>query len=443
MAAGHVIVVGGGLAGLSAAIELKRSNFSVELFERSRLLGGKATSFEIDGIEIDNGQHVILACCTEFIDFVRRLDSSVHARAAGLPADGSLVLQDRFEALLLQPHRPPVRMRAVRLPAPLHMAPALLRYRYLTPASRLRIAWALARASDRPRQGETFAAWLRRHRQRDDSFRAFWDPFFIPALNAPLDRVSAEAGLFVIQTAFLDRSDAACFGFARVPLARIARAAADSLDRIHLRTAVVGLHAESLTGAATDIRGVVLDNGDVVRCDAIVLAVPPPRLQRLVENHPALGIAGLDAFQTAPIADVHLWYDRNDFGFGFAALLGSPVQWVFEKGPGYLCCSMSAAADYTSLPNAELIELCHQELVAVLPQLAGVRRLRAAATRDRDATFVPTPGLQRPGPATGSPRVTIAGAWTDTGWPATMESAVRSGRAAARTLITSLRGLHG
>jgi uncharacterized protein with NAD-binding domain and iron-sulfur cluster len=135
---------------------------------------------------------------------------------------------------------------------------------------------------------------------------------------------------------------------------------------------------------------------------------------------------------------VHLWYDVSTLGFGFAALLDSPVQWVFEKGPGYICCSMSAADRYVSWPASELVDLCHGELAAVLPALRNASRLRGAATRDREATFVPRPGLRRPGPATACPQVVIAGAWTDTGWPATMESAVRSGRAAARVLAGHL-----
>jgi hypothetical protein len=164
----------------------------------------------------------------------------------------------------------------------------------------------------------------------------------------------------------------------------------------------------------------------------------------LLEGHCLLDLDVLDRFQMAPIVDAHLWYDlpnghRTILGeFGFAALVGSPVQWVFEKGPGYLCCSMSAAGTYVSRPSAEVVQLCHQEVVAVLPQLRYARLIRGAATRDRDATFVPTPDLRRPGPVTACRQVVLAGAWTDTGWPATMESAVRSGRAAARVLSCEL-----
>ncbi|MGH2409623.1 MAG: FAD-dependent oxidoreductase [Chloroflexota bacterium] len=173
-------------------------------------------------------------------------------------------------------------------------------------------------------------------------------------------------------------------------------------------------------------------------CDGVVLALPPDRLEKVIGSPQTLGLPELSAFRTAPIIDVHLWYDVPAFGFGFAALLGSPVQWVFEKAPGYLCCSMSAAGEYIGMPGAQLVELCHRELAAVLPQLRGREPRRGAATRDREATFIPSPGLQRPGNQTACRQVVIAGSWTDTGWPATMESAVRSGRRAAHLLSAAL-----
>ena len=429
MAAGHIVVVGAGLAGLSAAVELKREGHTVEVVERSRLLGGKATSFTLDDVEVDNGQHVFLACCTEFIDFVGSVES---------PAVGPLLwMQERFEATLLARGRSPAHLRAVGLPAPLHLAPALLRYRHLRLIDRVRVALALVSARegkghDAPKQNreESFAEWLDRHGQTESSRRAFWDPFFIPALNASLEAVSAESALFVIRTAFLKDAGAARFGFARVPLARIAETAATKVDAVHRRAAVV-----RLTFASSAVDGVLLDDGRRLPCDGVVLAVPPERLQRILGDAAAFGISGLDAIRTAPIVDVHLWYDCGALGFGFAAVLDSPVQWVFEKGPGYLCCSLSAAENHIGRPSGELVDMCHAEIATVLPGLEAAKLLRGAATRDRDATFVPSPGLQRPGPHTTHPEVVIAGAWTDTGWPATMESAVRSGRRAARALM--------
>ena len=146
----------------------------------------------------------------------------------------------------------------------------------------------------------------------------------------------------------------------------------------------------------------------------------------------------LGEFSTQPIVDVHLWYDRRFPRLDFAALLESPVQWVFAKGPGYLCCSLSAASEQVQRPERELVELCHRELAAAIPAVRRATLIRGAATRDPEATFVPAPGLRRPGAATNVANLVIAGAWTDTGWPATMESAVRSGRTAATQLAAAL-----
>jgi hypothetical protein len=145
-------------------------------------------------------------------------------------------------------------------------------------------------------------------------------------------------------------------------------------------------------------------------------------------------VDGLDRFQSRAIVDVHLWFDTPDAGLTFAAIIGSPVQWVFEKQPGYLCCSLSAADALVGRPESELVELCRGEIAAVWPRLASTRVVRGAVTRDPEATFVPAPGLRRPGAATSRSNLALAGAWTATGWPATMESAVRSGRAAADVL---------
>jgi hydroxysqualene dehydroxylase len=287
---------------------------------------------------------------------------------------------------------------------------------------------------DRNPEGD-MASWLRRQHQSARALRAFWDPFLVPALNAPLDRVSAAMGLFVIRTAFLGDRDAARIAYLTVPLARLAEAAAARADGVHMRQAVVGVHHDG-----ERVTGVKLTGGAGAACDACVIAVPPRRLAAVLDDAATFGVEGLDAFEAMPIVDVHLWYDRPVLGCDFAALLDSPVQWVFEKSPGYVCCSLSAADGLVGRPENELVELGRSALAAVLPQAARARLLRGAATRDPEATFIPTPGVRRPGPSTNLSNLVIAGAWTDTGWPATIESAVRSGRTAANTLFRSSAG---
>jgi squalene-associated FAD-dependent desaturase len=427
----HVAVVGAGLAGLAAALELKRAGFRVTLLERSRLLGGKATSFRLGDLEVDSGQHAILGCYTSFLDF-----------AAELGMGGDLHLQKRFEVLMLA-ERGPHRLRALRLPAPLHLAIPFLGFRGLSLPARLQVARALL-AARRHRPGEdeaTFDGWLSRHHQGDQARRGFWEPFLVPALNAPFDRVSAAAGLMVVRTALLGDSRAARMGWATVPLGRFAERAAERCDEVRLRTPVTGLRVED-----GRLRAVQAGDGEIA-ADAAVLAVPPDRLLRFAGAE-ALGIDGLDRFTTQPIVDVHLWYgsDAADGpagsdplpGVDFAALTGSPVQWVFVKGPGHLCCSLSSADGLISQPEDELVALADAELRARLPALGPATLRRGVAIRDPEATFVPAPGLRRPGPGTALPNAVVAGCWTDTGWPATMEGAVRSGRAAAGALTASL-----
>jgi squalene-associated FAD-dependent desaturase len=420
----RVAVVGAGLAGLSAGLALARRGWRVDLYERSRLLGGKATSFEVEGHEVDCGQHVVLACCTATLELVEELGLS-----------DSLYIQPRFEVTVLSRRRPPAHLRASNLPAPLHLMGGFARYPHLSTLDRLQIGRALVAARTDVAPSGDMAAWLRRHHQSTRALRAFWNPFLVPALNAPLDRVSAEMGLFVIRTAFLGDRDAARIAYLKVPLARLAEAAAARLDGVHLRQAVVGVHREG-----DRITGVKLSGGAGAACDACVLAVPPRRLSAILDDGPAIGIDGLEAFEAMPIVDVHLWYDRPVLGCDFAAILDSPVQWVFEKSPGYVCCSMSAADEHVQRPERELVEMCRDALAAVLPQAGRAQLLRGAATRDPDATFIPAPGVRRPGATTALSNLVIAGAWTDTGWPATIESAVRSGRTAALTLFSNAAG---
>jgi len=251
----------------------------------------------------------------------------------------------------------------------------------------------------------------------------------VPALNAPLDRVTAGEAAFVLVTAFLRSPGAARFGWSVVPLAHLAAAAAARLDAVHTSTPVatceVGEGDVTLTLAA----------GEERRFDAVVLAVPPPQVARMLNGLAPLGLASLDRFTATAIVDVHLWHDGATLGFDFAALVGSPVQWIFQKGPGYLCCSMSAAGDVLTAPSAELTARAWNEVRNAVKELAGASVVREAITRNPAATYLLEPGAKRPGVITSHPRVTVAGAWTDTGWPDTMESAVRSGTAAANALL--------
>ncbi|MGA8533134.1 MAG: FAD-dependent oxidoreductase, partial [Candidatus Tumulicola sp.] len=387
----RIAIVGAGLAGLAAALELKDSGAHVELFERSRLLGGRATSFEIDGHEVDNGQHVFLACCTQFVAFARRIGMERH-----------LHVQERFDALVLARDGTSGRLRAAAgIPSPFHLAGSFALYPHLSLAAKVRIARALAAAMferDAPREigvNETFEAWLKRTGQDAETRRAFWDPFFIPALNAPFARVTAQDATFVLKTAFLGEPGAARFGFSTVPLAHLARAAAKDLDAVHLASPVVGIAVEPRAGSAVSLT--LLGDRIAREFDAVVPAVPPRTLAKLLGDPQRYGVAGLDDFDAYPIVDVHLWHDGPSIGTDFAAALDSPLQWIFEKKPGYLCCSMSAADDYLRLSTAELQALAWREVRAFLPVLRAATLRNGAVTRNPEATYLPRIGARRPG----------------------------------------------
>jgi squalene-hopene/tetraprenyl-beta-curcumene cyclase len=433
LAVERVAVIGGGLAGLSAALDLKDAGKHVELFERSRLLGGRATSFEIDGVEVDNGQHVFLACCTEFVRFARRVGM-----------EDKLRLQESFDARILARDGSEGRLCAGSLPAPLHLTGSFLTYPHLNLAGKLRIARALvsALASRDDRVIETFEQWLVRHGQGPAERRAFWDPFFIPALNAPYDRVEAAEALFVLRTAFLKDAKAARFGFSLVPLAHLAEAAAAKLDAVHLSMAVTGITIDDADNANSHRVTLSLSKGDTrsqATFDAVVIAVNPKQTAKLLGDPARFNVRGLEAYEAYPIVDVHLWHDAGSIGLDFAAALDSPLQWIFEKAPGYLCCSFSAAQEYLNLPTAELEALAWGEAQAFIPVLKNATLIRSAVTRNPEATWLPRLGVKRTAQSTSSTAVAIAGSWTDTGWADTMESAVRSGSAAAKHLLDAER----
>ena len=396
----------------------------MEIFERTRLLGGRATSFEIGGREIDNGQHVFLHCCDRFIAFVDRVGMR-----------GALREQERFDALVLARDGTQSRLRAASLPAPFHLLASFAGYAHLDAGARLRVARALASAAfaGAPDPEQTFDDWLTRNGQNAETRRAFWDPFFIPALNASFDRVSAADALFVISTAFLRDASAARFGFSTVPLAHVAAAAAARASKVHVATGVLALDVRD------DAVELTLADDRRERFDAVILAVSPRTTAKLLQSPERFAVRALETYDPYPIVDVHIWHDCGPLGFDFAAVLDSPLQWIFEKEAGYVCCSISAAGEVLTVPTAELERMAWTELQAYVPALRDGNVVHAAATRNPEATYLPRPGALRTLQRTSHPRIAIAGSWTETGWPDTMESAVRSGAFAAEAIVENLR----
>jgi squalene-associated FAD-dependent desaturase len=436
MSARQAVVIGGGLAGISAAAELCDAGLAVTLLEARPRLGGATCSFARRDLTIDNGQHVFLRCCTSYRQLLDRLGGT-----------GSVWLQDKFDVTVLGGPRP-ARLRRNGLPGPLHMAMSLARYRPLSVAERLQVARAAAamrfvNPAGRGVDEVSLGDWLARHGQGEHTRRALWDLFIVSALNVAGDAASLSLAATVARTALLGRRAAADIGVPAVPLGRLHGEAAGQL--------LGGLGARVRTGAkVTALRPdpesgwIVEHDGGELTADAVVLAVPAAAAARLAPPELAASAARWPALGWSPIVNVHVIYDRKVTDLPMAAAIDSPVQWVFDKTDSaglqtgqYLAISLYAADGYVDVPAAALREQFVPELAKLFPAAARASITDFFVTRERRATFRQVPGTAalRPAQATQLPGLALAGAWTDTGWPDTMEGAVRSGKAAARHIL--------
>ncbi|MEU3777564.1 hydroxysqualene dehydroxylase HpnE [Streptomyces sp. NPDC032472] len=442
----RAVVVGGGLAGVTAALELADAGMRVTLLEGRPRLGGLAFSFKRGELTVDNGQHVYLRCCTAYRWFLDRIDGAALAP-----------LQDRLDVPVLDvahPRGPRLgRLRRSALPVPLHLAGSLVRYPHLTPAERAgvgRAALALRRLdpADPALDGLDFATWLGRYGQSPRAIEALWDLVGIATLNATAEQSSLGLAAMVFKTGLLSENGAADIGWARVPLGELhdtlARKALDAAGvRTELRTRVTSV-TRTEDGAAWQ----VATEGERLDADAVVLAVPQREAHGLLPPGALADPDKLLDIGTAPILNVHVVYDRKVLRQPFFAALGTPVQWVFDRtdssgltdGGQYLALSQSVAHDDIDEPVSVLREKYLPELGRLLPAARGAKVRDFFVTRERTATFAPTPGVGRlrPGARTDTPGLYLAGAWTATGWPATMESAVRSGLSAAHAALAAI-----
>ncbi|MFE1556671.1 hydroxysqualene dehydroxylase HpnE [Streptomyces sp. NPDC058734] len=439
------VVIGGGLAGVTAALELADAGLRVTLLEGRPRLGGLAFSFKRGDLTVDNGQHVYLRCCTAYRWFLDRVDGAALAP-----------LQDRLDVPVLDvahPRGPRLgRLRRSALPVPLHLAASLATYPHLSLAERAsvgRAALALRRLdpADPALDGLDFGTWLARYGQSPRTVDALWDLVGIATLNAVAADSSLGLAAMVFKTGLLSENGAADIGWAKVPLGdlhdTLARKALDAAGvRTELRTRVTAVTRTGDGGWRVDTEGESLDAGTVV------LAVPQREAHALL---PAGALADPDKLLdigTAPILNVHVVYDRKVLKQPFFAALGTPVQWVFDRtdasgltdGGQYLALSQSVAQDDIDEPVSVLRAKYLPELERLLPAARGAKVRDFFVTRERTATFAPSPGVGRlrPGPRTDTPGLYLAGAWTATGWPATMESAVRSGLGAAHAALAAL-----
>ncbi|MFI7008519.1 hydroxysqualene dehydroxylase HpnE [Streptomyces sp. NPDC050145] len=441
------VVVGGGLAGVTAALALADGGMDVTLLEGRPRLGGLAFSFKRGDLTVDNGQHVYLRCCTAYRWFLDRIDATALAP-----------LQDRLDVPVLDADRGRLgRLRRSGLPVPLHLAKSLATYPHLSLAERAKVGRAALALKaldplDPALDTQDFGSWLAAHGQSPRAVEALWDLVGVATLNAVAGQSSLGLAAMVFKTGLLSENGAADIGWAHVPLGELhdtlARKALDAAGvRIALRTRVSSVSRTQDGRWAVDVAEGPDASGEVLSADTVVLAVP----QR--EAHDLLPEGALDAPErlldigTAPILNLHVVYGRKVLKQPFFTALGSPVQWVFDRTEAsgltegqYLAISQSAAQDEIDEPVAVLRERYLPELERLLPAARGAKIHDFFVTRERTATFAPTPGVGalRPSARTKAPGLYLAGAWTATGWPATMEGAVRSGVSAADVALAAL-----
>jgi len=449
-----VIVIGGGLAGLSSAVALAEAGFRVRLLEKRPHLGGRATSYVLpSGEHVDNCQHVTLGCCTNLDDFYRRAGAAhkIHTYRRLYFADP----QGRRGVIKASP-----------IPPPFHLGPSFARFPLLGWGDKRGIAsamMAIVRSGGRPagldgaESGITMLEWLERHKQTKAAIERFWGVVLVSALDEELGRTDARYGVDVFWKAFLANRKGFELGIPSVPLGELydgCRAAVESRGgEVALRAGV-----RRICVAEGRVAGLQLESGEQTTADYYLSAVPHDALLELlppeiVEGEPAF--ANLRRMRASPITGVHLWFDRAVMSEPYLTVLDRTTQWIFNKSllygsspaavgdsvPAesgqYLQLVISASYSLVSKSRQEIIELCRHELEEILPTVRGARLVKATGIKETGATFSPEPGSDRWRPGQRSPvgKLFLAGDWTATGWPATMEGAVRSGYLAAEAIL--------
>jgi squalene-associated FAD-dependent desaturase len=437
-----VIVVGGGLAGLSAACALADAGYQVRLLEKRRYLGGRASSYEHPGTGevIDNCQHVLLGNCVNLIDLYKRLGVSEAIRWF----DRLTFVEPGGRRSILEPSF---------LPAPFHDMPAFLRARAFSLADKLAIGRGMsAFVAGIPEDSEeNFAHWLARHGQTIGAINRFWKPVLISALNEDPDRMSVHYAGQVIRKSLLLSPGAGRMGVPTIPLSDLYSRA---IDYIESRGGQVNLSAapESFEWSKETQQWTVTAREQSFTSDGIVLALAFEGLSKLLPSMPRNPEAeqlaiNLGHFGHSPITGIHLWFDREITDLEHAILLDATIQWLFHKSrlqaekrrgaPGsYVELVVSASNSMVEMQRQEIIDLALRELAEFFPLVAQAKLLKAAVVKEVRATYSIRPQLDllRPTASSPWPRVFLAGDWVATGWPATMEGAVRSGYLAAEAV---------
>ncbi len=448
-----VVIIGGGFAGLSAGVALAERGFRVALLERKPALGGRAYSFRDPetGDLVDNGQHVLMGCYRETLSFLDKIGTR-----------DKLVFHQNLEIEMLAASGARARLYTAHVPGPLHMGAAMLRYGHLTPAERLRLMVGGARLlqmrrSDRARlQTLTVEQLMSELRQGETARWSFWYPLTIATLNEDPALASASLLAEVLKRAFFSRRSDSAFVYSRVGLSELyCTAAAAFIER---NGGVVASHAAvqelELDSDAT-VKSVRLRDGRRLEAANFISAVPSAQLLAMLPEPLAADpfFSPFLELGTSPIICVHVWLDREVTDFAFVGFIGTSTQWLFnkrrifeqhgERHPGYLSFVISGARPLIDRSNDELLEQVMSDLRAMIPAARQAQVVKALVLKEKQATMAPDPRSNQIRPRAETPlrNFFLAGDWIQTGLPATIESAVISGRAAAEAIAARVAGL--
>src|SRR3990170_1715040 len=432
-----VIIIGGGFAGLSAAAELSSAGFHVTLIEQRRFLGGRAYSF-IDkntGLELDNGQHILMGCYENTFRFLEKIG-----------VINKLYFQKNLCIDFLDTRGNACRLNCLPLPAPFHILSGILRFKAISLAERIRMLniakGVLFGNTSNSSHDLTITEWLKRLGQGKKARETLWDIITIATMNEHPDNSSAAIFRNVMKKAFFSHRRNSRIVLPVVPLSRLFAEAAEIYINKNGGTIEKCIEVSALLTRNNAVSGVKLKDGRVFRGDYYISAVPYYSVQRLFAG---TGFSGT-ALQPSPIISIHLLFNKPLTEQTFAALLNSPIQWVFNKEKifrdtayrGLLSIVISGAHEYIDVPSEKLVEMALRELKKVIPATSTARLLHSKVIKERHATFSPQPGIDkhRPSQKTSIKNLFLAGDWTDTGLPATIEGAVLSGHKCAKAIIS-------
>ncbi|MFA6456535.1 MAG: hydroxysqualene dehydroxylase HpnE [Bacteroidota bacterium] len=442
------LIIGGGLAGLSAAVDLSRQGYSVLLVEQKPRLGGRTYSFlhPETGDEVDNGQHLMMGCYHATLRFLRMIGSMHHVE-----------IQKNLSIVFRFPHRPISYFRTVALPAPLNVLAGLLRLDSLSLRNRLallRVGMELMVRNpdtDGHLQSISVATWLDELGQPEENKKYLWDIIAIGALNDSTEKISAALFVKVLKSAFFGRRKNSSMVIPKKGLSDVLVSGAEKCILSYKNTILLNTSVHHIDCHHSGISIVQLSNGDTVLPRVVISAVPYFDLPKVFGDTTGIGVQGLDCFVSSPIVTIHLWFDAHFVAEQFAALIDSPIHWVFNKskiygrenvGLQYLALVVSGAHDLIEKEKEEIVAMAHAELKRFYPAASLASVIHSLVIKEKRATFSPKVGIDqfRPSHRTKIPNLFLAGDWTDTKLPATIEGAVQSGFECAAEAAKKLAG---